>query len=580
MKKLLLLTLGAVGLLAAPTANAVTVNELVGKGSSVKESYYMLSNSNQYTFFRTSGTPTFTNQSGRLLIKGALDNSIEMIFTISGSTAQLYLTSEDCWDLKSYLGSNAVGQYFDITGSNWGIIIPLNKSYSFWTTYNGISSARNAMTGTVTESNGHYKIEIKNPFAILIFNNNDQLFSDTVYDGFVFETYSTNATVEETITDWQWDRRAKNQYKANFDFGSDGTVTIDNWGNLGNAYVVNQNTGYQQMTSFKGTWSIEDPNDMYMTVTAGEYGQFVGENASGTSTYMLNYFVGSNWDGKSYLDDIRSSLSYNNLKHSSIWINGRGITTADFTANFQNYSCVVPEITDNITTSYLTNWYLPNKVMRDYTGSIAKIKGIDLTHQVNIENAKMGYGHVNNNDNNYLYIEGDIVPGINSYFVESYELFMIPGAYNSPTGSDFNNTEKGHKNGYSLEGHEFNPGDYFPKSVNVEDNADEDGKIHFERIISENELISQGIKDANTSYSFYVKTNYTSESGLAPSFHALTAFDHTTVGVEDIIISDTDDEDAPVVYYNLNGVQMNGDNLTPGIYVRRQGNTATKVVIK
>lgn len=39
-------------------------------------------------------------------------------------------------------------------------------------------------------------------------------------------------------------------------------------------------------------------------------------------------------------------------------------------------------------------------------------------------------------------------------------------------------------------------------------------------------------------------------------------------------------ENAPVQYFNLQGVAVDADNLTPGIYVRRQGNNASKVVIR
>lgn len=39
-------------------------------------------------------------------------------------------------------------------------------------------------------------------------------------------------------------------------------------------------------------------------------------------------------------------------------------------------------------------------------------------------------------------------------------------------------------------------------------------------------------------------------------------------------------ENATVEYYNLNGVRVAAENLTPGIYVRRQGATATKVLVK
>lgn len=47
-------------------------------------------------------------------------------------------------------------------------------------------------------------------------------------------------------------------------------------------------------------------------------------------------------------------------------------------------------------------------------------------------------------------------------------------------------------------------------------------------------------------------------------------------GVEDLNAA----ENAAVEYYNLNGVRVATENLTPGIYVRRQGATATKVLVK
>lgn len=51
----------------------------------------------------------------------------------------------------------------------------------------------------------------------------------------------------------------------------------------------------------------------------------------------------------------------------------------------------------------------------------------------------------------------------------------------------------------------------------------------------------------------------------------------TQVGVEDIAV---DAADADAVYYNLNGVRVAADELTPGIYVKVVGTTATKVVVK
>lgn len=48
-------------------------------------------------------------------------------------------------------------------------------------------------------------------------------------------------------------------------------------------------------------------------------------------------------------------------------------------------------------------------------------------------------------------------------------------------------------------------------------------------------------------------------------------------GVNDIIADETN---APVEYYNLQGVKVAADNLSNGIYIKRQGSKATKVVVK
>ena len=48
-------------------------------------------------------------------------------------------------------------------------------------------------------------------------------------------------------------------------------------------------------------------------------------------------------------------------------------------------------------------------------------------------------------------------------------------------------------------------------------------------------------------------------------------------GVAEIVI---DDENAPVEFYNLNGVRVNSDNLTPGLYIRRQGAKASKIIVR
>lgn len=50
-----------------------------------------------------------------------------------------------------------------------------------------------------------------------------------------------------------------------------------------------------------------------------------------------------------------------------------------------------------------------------------------------------------------------------------------------------------------------------------------------------------------------------------------------TSGIGDIEI---DNSNAPVEYYNINGIRVNAENLTPGLYIRRQGTDVQKVLVK
>jgi len=53
----------------------------------------------------------------------------------------------------------------------------------------------------------------------------------------------------------------------------------------------------------------------------------------------------------------------------------------------------------------------------------------------------------------------------------------------------------------------------------------------------------------------------------------------SAAGVEDVTV-DAEDPNAPVEYYNLNGIKVNGDNLIPGIYIKRQGKKVEKILVR
>ncbi len=59
---------------------------------------------------------------------------------------------------------------------------------------------------------------------------------------------------------------------------------------------------------------------------------------------------------------------------------------------------------------------------------------------------------------------------------------------------------------------------------------------------------------------------------------AMYQFKNTASGVEDI--EEITAEEMPVEWYNLQGARVDGANLVPGIYIRRQGNDVKKVLVK
>lgn len=108
---------------------------------------------------------------------------------------------------------------------------------------------------------------------------------------------------------------------------------------------------------------------------------------------------------------------------------------------------------------------------------------------------------------------------------------------------------------------------------------------------------------ANSSddFSVFVKTNYTPESGLQPTFHALMYLAPSgTTGVEDIatdngnvqvsgnngVITVMGSEGASVTVYTVAGVKVaaaDGDaafNVAPGAYIVTVGTTATKLIVR
>lgn len=100
-----------------------------------------------------------------------------------------------------------------------------------------------------------------------------------------------------------------------------------------------------------------------------------------------------------------------------------------------------------------------------------------------------------------------------------------------------------------------------------------------------NDEVNQLAFDAAGNLYAYHRSNFgmraysiRTEAPVAVTAAPSTLFVGPNSGVADIIAED--DANAPVHYYNLQGIEMHADNLAPGVYIRRQGRVSRKVVIR
>ncbi len=108
----------------------------------------------------------------------------------------------------------------------------------------------------------------------------------------------------------------------------------------------------------------------------------------------------------------------------------------------------------------------------------------------------------------------------------------------------------------------------------VEDYKASSGKLPLEIHISNNATPTNSlILYSKANYSVY----YSGKESAAKKFTLIFDYDYRKAGVDNVAV---DSSNGVVEYYNLNGVRVNENNLSNGIYVRRQGNQVSKVIIK
>ena len=434
------------------------------------------------------------------------------------------------------------------------------------------------------------------------------------HQGMSFTFYSPNATITDTKYDYNGRTKSNAQsrsYRANIRFDGD-EFKIINWNNAGCPWYVDLDNRDQFYTTKEDFSIYFDPDILHTEVNPMEFAYGFTNTSNITTLYAQ--FYGTNFNSSTYdIDGVYCVMDHDvlhNPSNTNNWLDNKSNSTIIKikAIDFDDYQIIQNPLFTDAGMSYKN--YLENTVVNFDTPL-----DIDYTHQAGF-NGAVKYGPVTWYDDkgnvsyegNVLWVKGQMDDNKikNSAYIDHYELHIIPGAYNNTMVSSYYDAETGLKGAMNISDEqywtgynpEYDAGHYNPKGFSVlaatdveydktpEDEANDiarensDGK--FNRFITDDEMRAAGLEPDNLNqYSLFVKAVYTKESGLEPTFHGLTTYSDTfTTGVEDIIDNGASDEDAPVVYYNMNGVQMSGDNLTPGIYIKKQGNTTSKVVIR
>lgn len=166
----------------------------------------------------------------------------------------------------------------------------------------------------------------------------------------------------------------------------------------------------------------------------------------------------------------------------------------------------------------------------------------------------------------------------NDMYLDNYEIYLIKGLHSSIYEAGLTYHEDDGLVG-ALKISDVNVGrTWYPETAKAAISTKSDSNEAYLRKAFSDADLGDNYSD-NGHYTFFIKANYTAESGLEPTFHSMqyTVIDQTTE-VENIT-TDIFTEDAEPVYFNLQGVEMS-EPLAPGVYVKRVGNTTSKVIVK
>lgn len=167
----------------------------------------------------------------------------------------------------------------------------------------------------------------------------------------------------------------------------------------------------------------------------------------------------------------------------------------------------------------------------------------------------------------------------NDHYVDHYDIMVAKGEWNSIHDNGFvYDAETGIKDAILFSGRPWTKGNATAKSQ-LKTMAVDNSKDRTEGFwLDSPTLGSQLAEDGK--YTFFVRTVYTEDSGLEPTFHSMTHVEDPgmTTGITSVSADDTSASDK-AEYFNTRG-QAIDTPVTPGIYFKRTGTTTEKIIVR
>lgn len=559
MKKLLLSLCLGVALLAPTAANAVTVDQLVNANNSGADYANaiecvmspMMPADSQYAFhiateYASSGEVKISKTpEGYLSIAGLLKGQIELVFSLSSNGTTLTSVNNTV--------SKRIPTYAPISG---GLCANAGASYTARPcAYNMNTASSYFVSGSIQGSvqydsyNQEYYIEIGD-FGVTINGVNSYFAGIEIYVPNGDDYF--NGTVKDTLkgvnrsypihVEFDWDY----EYLSLVNFASSGYALHFSKpviGYIGWTPIYGYDTDFYDV----GAWinkTSETEGTLDFFPTQNIQGEIV--NTTGMFKKLYGYELAPS--NSYYAASVYGRYKINEIAHvgDSRWQkeDGGDLQTGSSTViTIDDYTFARDDHAKKLDPYYNTEI----SVVDDYTHSVQQAiadKGLDVS-PISGE-AKIKTTIYNPKNNNY---------------VESYDLYIVPGEYRTVQDESFDfHKVKGHSLGVCLK--EDIPATGDQQTIELDEFYPE--------------LKGMGLGNQSDKYTLYLKANYLQSTGLEPTFHAL-ATQMVTTGLENI---EAEEAEGEATFFNTNGVQVNNENMAPGVYIMKQGNKTTKVLVR